>query len=694
MSSARLSIAAAYVCAALGATASIFAFAEWFVTLAVWLALGVTWGLHESGRRPHLPDWITKHGVALPIFALTWVDFAGGSALMAVVTHLMGMLQIAKAIKRKVPADLWTMYMISLLQMIAGSVVALDVAYFALWVVYAGASIFFLNLVILQPAAEDRTLGIFVPPGRSLAGRAAKLSVSIWLVVLIGASFSFIFFPRDFGGLRQMLNMRRNSDRLAWSAGLMIPDGPVDMASGISNSIDMSSLGSVILDPTEALEARFTRNGLPFRPDPEDVYLKGLSFDQFDGRKWFSRKQDSASRRSADFSERPSWHPATGGDVAGVTVRPLSERSPWLFLPRPCWNVDMPYIGVDTNHNLTRHQNETPAYSAAFAWRPWERGLPPGTWGTHDWMELPNSAHTEEYDRLAERILGRLPRAQRRNTHERAKAIAQWLSENCEYTLQLEWQSNSDPVHEFLKRRRGYCVYFASAMAVLLRSVRTPCRVVVGYAGGRWDERRQCMVLRKSDAHAWVEIPYDNGLWVTYDPTAGARIAATRSDAAANSGGWASMRDALERNVLFYDAGRQRDLFAQFLTFTVAVLTTITGWTAIALLVIILTWYARTAKKHRALAQAAIAGRGPIPIPSVPALAYYRDMLRLLKAKGLERSPHVTPREFVDVVRGRRDDLATPVTQITDLFEDERYGGREADPSVAGGALAQLRAGR
>jgi protein-glutamine gamma-glutamyltransferase len=91
---------------------------------------------------------------------------------------------------------------------------------------------------------------------------------------------------------------------------------------------------------------------------------------------------------------------------------------------------------------------------------------------------------------------------------------------------------NSDAVDDFLFRDHvGFCEQFASAEAVMLRTLGVPARVVSGLAYGVRDG--QTRLLRASDAHAWVEVYYPNAGWVPTDPTAGVALAD-----AASSGNW------------------------------------------------------------------------------------------------------------------------------------------------------------
>jgi hypothetical protein len=80
--------------------------------------------------------------------------------------------------------------------------------------------------------------------------------------------------------------------------------------------------------------------------------------------------------------------------------------------------------------------------------------------------------------------------------------------------------AGQDPISYFLfDSHRGYCVHFASAMALLARAAGLPARVVGGYvtghrAGAAW-------VVEGSDAHTWPEIFFAGTGWVPFEPTPG-----------------------------------------------------------------------------------------------------------------------------------------------------------------------------
>jgi len=67
----------------------------------------------------------------------------------------------------------------------------------------------------------------------------------------------------------------------------------------------------------------------------------------------------------------------------------------------------------------------------------------------------------------------------------------------------------------------GHCEYFATALAVLLRSERIPCRVVTGFRSVEWNDTGTVLTIRARHAHAWVEVLDRSAGWYTVDATPG-----------------------------------------------------------------------------------------------------------------------------------------------------------------------------
>lgn len=89
--------------------------------------------------------------------------------------------------------------------------------------------------------------------------------------------------------------------------------------------------------------------------------------------------------------------------------------------------------------------------------------------------------------------------------------------------------SGLDAVATFLERGSGYCVHFASAMAVMSRLSGIPARVAVGFLPGlgSYDEATDATTysVRTSDLHAWPELYFEGAGWIPFEPTPGRGIA-------------------------------------------------------------------------------------------------------------------------------------------------------------------------
>jgi hypothetical protein len=103
---------------------------------------------------------------------------------------------------------------------------------------------------------------------------------------------------------------------------------------------------------------------------------------------------------------------------------------------------------------------------------------------------------------------------------------------------------HSDPVEDFLfNRQRRHCEYFASALALMLRAVEVPARLVTGFKGADPLASAGYYEVQQRHAHAWVEAFVDNQ-WIVLDPTPAARDEFVR-EVAARMGFWKSAGNSL-----------------------------------------------------------------------------------------------------------------------------------------------------
>ena len=73
----------------------------------------------------------------------------------------------------------------------------------------------------------------------------------------------------------------------------------------------------------------------------------------------------------------------------------------------------------------------------------------------------------------------------------------------------------------FATYKRGFCQYYATTMAVLLRDLGVPTRIAEGFLPGAVDPNTGIETIQLSSAYAWVEVYFPGHGWVMFDPTGG-----------------------------------------------------------------------------------------------------------------------------------------------------------------------------
>jgi transglutaminase-like putative cysteine protease len=115
------------------------------------------------------------------------------------------------------------------------------------------------------------------------------------------------------------------------------------------------------------------------------------------------------------------------------------------------------------------------------------------------------------------------------NPLDKAIAIQNHLRDTSRYTYTLDLGEPLrdeagrllEPIENFYRTRRGYCVQFATAMIMMARAQGIPARMAIGFLPGTrsGDE----YVVRASDAHAWPELYFQGYGWLRFEPTPGSR---------------------------------------------------------------------------------------------------------------------------------------------------------------------------
>lgn len=265
-------------------------------------------------------------------------------------------------------------------------------------------------------------------------------------------------------------------------------------------------------------------------------YLRLVSLQNFSGSNW---APDAFRQRSTNTTNAIGAPPGLSPDVATTEDRVLVSidnlTSPWLPLPYPTsrvggldgdWYWDSDGLAVKSPNRDSR--NET--YQATSL------------------VIAPTPAQLTSAGTTVPAGFGRflaLPAVMPKVISETANRVAGGAASNYEKALLLqgffrdgEFQySEIAPVDQgydgtgmaviasFLKAKKGYCIHFASAMAVMARSLGIPSRISVGFLPGtelpELKNGRTAFTVTSHNLHAWPELYFEGIGWTRFEPTVG-----------------------------------------------------------------------------------------------------------------------------------------------------------------------------
>jgi len=291
-------------------------------------------------------------------------------------------------------------------------------------------------------------------------------------------------------------------------------------------------------------------------------YWKAETLDRFDGFRWLRSGDNSRTSATADLptEEGRPWRYGTLNprwfDTARVTVRAL--RSTFVLGAGNTLSVngvesvsgssDGTTVTLDEpikrgdSYSVTLYDPEPSARVLEGAPQSYGPGLLaytslalPGRSGeatalesrpavtVDPWGSAP-AVRSDAPRRLAASPYARVYRLARRLTagastpYEVVRSVQRYLHGDLLYAENVPVRRL--PLDAFLFRdKKGYCQQFSGAMALMLRMVGIPSRVVAGFSPGSFNRDTGEYRVRDLDAHSWVEVYFTGIGWVTFDPT-------------------------------------------------------------------------------------------------------------------------------------------------------------------------------
>lgn len=250
---------------------------------------------------------------------------------------------------------------------------------------------------------------------------------------------------------------------------------------------------------------------VPFSNSPWPRYWRARTLNRYDGRAWQADARRGSSALLLASDARPDG--LLVQQVEDLRVAPATL----VALPNPiALDVEAVLEQLPDGSLAALISAPIPRRYTVFS-RPPELGSPPADppdqAAPSDSLALPGSVPAR---------VGELARALAANAAtplDQALALERYLRE-LPYAYEVRpVPRGGDAVDQFLfEMRQGYCTYYASAMAVMARSLGIPARLAIGYATGSYDPASGAYLVREGEAHAWPEL-YLDGRWLPFEPT-------------------------------------------------------------------------------------------------------------------------------------------------------------------------------
>jgi len=472
-------------------------------TIVITAAALLLRGLITAGvlRLEFRPGMVTAATLAYIAFYPIDYFYISGAFIPSAV-HLVFFVAVAKILTAKTNRDYLLLKVIAFLELLAACVLSTSLNFFAFLLLFLilGVATFTSGEMRESGSKHESANRI---SGRGLSIRLTAVAVFVSAGILVITAALFFFLPRTARAAFQHLVSHRYH------------------LAGFSNRVALGEIGEIKKENTPVMHVRMDR------PEDRGLALKwrGASLASFNGRVWSSLQGMGQAIR-----------PDRGGQVQldDARLRPGARHISYAVYLNDIASDALFFAGTPEFLRIdsTVIRRAGGNYSVGFgdarniSYQVYSRLDPANSENlTDDYLAPLTGPLRKEYlqtppidprvSELAQTIVGAEP-----SPAIEARLIEQYLQTHYGYTLELPAIEPVDPIAEFLfRRKKGHCEYFASAMAVMLRDVDIPSRVVTGFQSGVYNPISGSQLIRTSDAHSWVEAWIPRRGWVTFDPT-------------------------------------------------------------------------------------------------------------------------------------------------------------------------------
>ncbi len=627
-------------------------------------------------------SWLTLGYVAF--YAADYFLISGG--FLNATVHLVLFVMVVRLFSAQRDRDFYFLSVIAFLMVLSAALLTVNSVFllgFAFFMLTAVASFILMEMrhISAKAGAHSREAGSELAH-RNMATSLAVASPVLMLCILLGAAGIFFLLPRVSAGYM----------------GAYAPSG--EIATGFSDTVELGRIGEIQQSGSVVMHIQIDGDDR----GSFDLKWRGVALSHFDGRTWSNHHEQYPLPEQLDGRfvflpvragiQRGPYHPIhyrvlmepVGMNVFFLASRPETLEGNYAHLTTDDSGA---VFNLDPGHPVSRYQGTSDiAQAGAGDLRAAGGKYPADVISTY--LALPPV--DRRIPRLAEQIT-----ASSGNNYDKTLALENYLRTHFAYTLQLTRTVPHDPLANFLfERKQGHCEYFASSMAVMLRTLGIPSRVVNGFRTGEFNDLTSQYVVRASNAHSWVEAYFPDFGWVAFDPTPGAVFPART--------GWSrvslyvdAMASFWREWIVNYDAGHQQSLAVSASSRSRSLIFSVRRWwrhryqsmlawarrtgsTAASspwrwavggiLAAALLAFLLNAPRLLRALSRFRLAAR-PEKSPRRAATIWYERMTERVGRRGWHKSPTQTPEEFI----ARIDDvlIRQRVAEFTRHYESARF---------------------
>ena len=668
-------------------------------TLLVGAALAVRGYLLAERRSVVISErWTTPLTIAYFVFFLADFLLLSRSFLPATV-HLALFAVVIRMFSLRRERDHVMLAILAFLMVLAASVLTVDSVFLLFFTGFMLMAV--TTFVLMEMGRSGRAASIQARPTndlqehRHLAFSLARVTPTLMLFIMAGAAAVFFVLPRMSAGYMG-----------AYSFG-------TDFSTGFSDRVQLGRIGQIQQSNAVVMHVQIDGD----KVGTYDLRWRGVALADFDGHSWSNPRQQFVLQRGADNSfsipslgTRIARLPGAGEPRVRekvihyrVLMEPIGTNvfflAPWARSVKGEYqslSVDAgaAVYDLDGRRQIGVYEADsdigTPSPEQL---RKASENYPPQV--TETYLRLP--VVDPRIPRLAAQITSSAS-----NNYDKASALEHYLKTHFAYTLQLPRTAVKDPLANFLfERKQGHCEYFASTMAVMLRTLGIPARVVNGFRSDEFNDLTGNYVVRAKNAHAWVEAFFPGYGWQSFDPTPTGDGGTPR--------GWDriglyldAMSSFWREWIISYDTSHQyvlgqaalggtraswerarawaRSRYESMLAWARRGQKHMEGspqkWTAFGVGIAILLLPGNAARVARMIHERRLRSH-PERFPEQAAAIWYERMARSLARWGMQRLPGNTAQEFVKKIEDER--LRTRVAQFTQAYESARFGNSADD---------------